>query len=457
MNTTVTRDPRGRKKHPVTSWKGGVIYKEFGSMRDAAKWIIENGHQNKSIGTIQVKISSCIKQGTEIFGYGWTSPAYFQKVMKRERFKKNNPHLISQHDLKQIFQIKNDRTIKTYLSENSLPQPSDIIEKEAFYSRKEIYKMIGLEEIPNEPFLTPKDLCALLNMEKRQDLVSFVKRKNIPHYGFKEKKGSPRYFLRSEVDAALKLNDLGWNLDFPSYVARTVSLRNIFNAIVTLTATDNLKKNQLNIFNKVILEGKSGPAIAREEGISAQTVIRTFQAIYPHIMSAIADLAVGLKQVDVLIFVNKQLTEENEILRNKLKDLCCDENPIQVKPFENAPFSVRVKHLLEKMEVNSLFGVSQKFTRKEAKRFQNVGEGTLTEMDDLLKKNNLGWKGDEPVTASNIISSHEEEKKPTEAVNNEITVLKNVEESIDNQITDLKNTLVEVSKKISQLESRTQK
>lgn len=92
--------------------------------------------------------------------------------------------------------------------------------------------------------------------------------------------------------------------------------------------------------------------------------------------------------------------KENEILR-RLSDVqkrnsgSMSLREINKLSSQVGDISVRLENLFKAMDIKTLFEISQKYSRKDAAKYQNVGKKTLDQLEELLKENGLTWKPNE--------------------------------------------------------------
>lgn len=437
-----------RRKRPTTVFDNGVKVAEFQSQAEAAQWILDKGLSDKKKANVMSRISTCARKGGEVFGYTFTSLV----KPKSEGFQKaaSDPSLMSEAEVKDTFKIRKQCTILSYIEENLLPPPIETIDEEYFYSRKEIYEMIGLKEIPNEPFMTPSEVGLFLGILNEQERNSFIKAKKIPFYYIKKSKGSPRYFLKSEIEAALKVQ-VKWDPEFPTFVSRSLWLKSILNSVIAAVPSSDFSEKELLIFKKLVVEGQCKRTICEELDITFQGIDYTIRKIHPKMVAAIERLSQGFAKVGSLLDANKNLEAENAFLKDQVEKLNVLGGQEIIKPIEKT-HSVRVDSLFSAMGIKSLYEISQRFTRKDAKKFRNIGEGTLQIVDDLLKQNNLWWKVDSMSEEVKRFTTYRPTIKKLEVKKEEPKG--NPFNLSDHQLLSLKDQIFEIASRIHEIESK---
>lgn len=303
--------------------------------------------------------------------------------------KKLIKHLMSLEEFKGMFNISDGRTAHNYLR----GVHSQKIGTDVYFDRQKIYDKIGLKADPTEPFLTSRQLGPILGLKHTQ-VTNQVKRMKWPHYEFNDSQGGNTYFLLSEIKAAIK-DQLKWNSKFPDHLVRSTCIQDMMQCLIKVASPGLLDKKEQEVFTLMTVRNLEPADIASTMDCTKQHVYKLLSEAVPKMELRIQELTEGFKQVDELLRENALLKEENELLKrltNNVQGRMPNNLSLQQVNLFAGDISVRMENLFKAMDVKTLFEVSQRYTRREAAKFRNVGQKTLDQLQDLLKENGLTWK-----------------------------------------------------------------
>lgn len=316
---------------------------------------------------------------------------------------------ITMDELKKLLIINNNRTIDSYVSKKLIPCEYDL-DGNTLFDRKQILSILGLKPDNDEPLITSKEAIQILGINHLNKLGSFLKSRKIPHYVIKNEKGMQRYFLRSEIDAALKFS-YEWDNDFPDYVARTFFLAETIKFIFNTSLISGLTDYEQKLLDDIIFHKKSLKEKAEEDGVSRERIRQKFQLACKKVNFGIRILVQKINNVKNISLENEKFKIENKILLEKLNDEQYTEighaNTLNAYDLKITHFdlSVRCLNALKDMEVDTL-GRLTEMSRDDVRKYRKVGYKTVQEIDRLLLQNGLTWndkkKIDVPVVLSKI-------------------------------------------------------
>ena len=310
---------------------------------------------------------------------------------------------IEKGELKKLFGIQ-DRSIEGYIEKGVFKEvtkmkfdPFD----QSLFDYKHICKFLGLERLPDEPFLTTEEALPLLGLPIRYasgGIRKYCERHKIPYYVLGNTKGTKTYFLRSELENAIEYKSK-WGTEFPDYVAKNSFLREIFKTIMNPIFTKSLNETERNVLPEFILNGKNFAQCADIFDISYSNANISLINGCKKILYEMKNMNFNITRLVELAKENVKLEYENKILIHKLNSLTQGkETPIEEKtievlaqPFDEYNLSVRVKHLLNDMGVKNLYDLST-FRRSSTEKFRNAGKKTIDVLEQLLHQNGLDWK-----------------------------------------------------------------
>lgn len=311
---------------------------------------------------------------------------------------------IEKEELKRLFQIKTDRTVNSYIRTGVLKPTYYVPQFGSFdlllFDREHICKILGLETLPDEPFLTTDEAVEIIGLHKSCKagaIREYCKRHKIPFYTLGNAKGTKTYFLRSELESSREYK-LNWSTEFPNFVAKNHFLREIFKIIMNYNFSGSLKEKQRLVMEGIILNNKNIQQLSEELNISHQNSSHTFHEGCKRMFYQISMLDFNLSRLEELTKENIQLKLENNVLVERVSEFTKEEIPIEKQKIEHlsktitdSNMSVRILGLLKRMEVKTLYDLTM-FTRNEVEKYRNVGKKTIDGVESLLKQHGFDWK-----------------------------------------------------------------
>lgn len=309
---------------------------------------------------------------------------------------------MNKEELKKLLNIHNDQTIRSYLKNGLIPYDLDE-EGDAIFDRHQVFKVLGLKNDTDEPFIGSEEAAKIFGVDVKS-LGSFLKSRKIPFYVLKNEKGMQRYFLRSEIDAALDFT-ARWSNDFPDYVARTYFLAETMKMVFNPDLIKGLSDIEYGILDEIIFKRKTLNQVSQDMSLTHERVRQKFQVAIKRVNFQVQNLKGRIANAMTIDMANDKMKDENtklkienKILLSKLSEEIkySDENHeknidaymIRITNFE---LSVRCRRALGEMEVETL-GQLTEMTREDISKYRNVGEKTIMEIEQLLSQNGLSWK-----------------------------------------------------------------
>lgn len=352
---------------------------------------------------------------------------------------------ISREKVKEVFGITNSSTIK-YIKDGILRVVGKYSFEDTTFDYRHICDVLGLKKIPNEPLLTTEDVIPLLGLSHnyyKGGIRKYCDSHKIPYYCFSNVRGTKTYFLRSEVEAAIKYT-IQWGTEFPRYVMGNHILRETFKTMLNPVFCKSLNKNERNMMMSVIINGDNIRQGSIENRISIGTASMSFINGCKKVLFAMKSFNFNATRMQELAQENAKLEIENDILSDKLNVLTQGQTPMErqnidylAKSFSDSGLSVRMYNALKRIGVNNLYELSN-LHRSDVEKFQNIGQKTIDGLEGLLQYNNLGWKP-EPKQVELIIAP-----KAKKVYNR--TPMQPVRERLEEL--DIKSRLDEIEKKL---------
>ena len=348
---------------------------------------------------------------------------------------------IEKGKLKELFHIKSNRTIDSYIKRDvfkpvgNAPRfdPFDV----ALFDREHICKVLGLETLPDEPFLTTEEALPIIKLPvnyKKGSIRKYCDIHKIPYYILENAKGTKTYFLKSELEGLMSYK-ARWGTEFPDYVAKNSILREMFKCLINPPFINTLSEIQKNIITQVFINGKNMREVCTIINKDYRYTNSTFNRVCKKVLHKVKSIDFNLSRLEELAKENVKLESENNILNSKLEYFVDYTTPVQSenvdvisKSFTEYNFNPRVLGILHRMEAKNLYDLC-KFKRSDVSKFQNAGKKSIDFLEDLLRKNGLDWK------------------KETDL--EEILVSKVIKKKVYNRtiLTDVKTRLEEIEKK----------
>lgn len=289
------------------------------------------------------------------------------------------------------------RSIDSYIQNGVLPLPKYPVypEKEMYWEKSEIAKVLGIQEIPDEPFIESDEAAKLLGIKNIMSLHQKARSGKIPSYRLKKAKGHKFLFLKSEIDALKNYSWYNVGENFVDFFAANIFLKAIFEELLSPVVMRDLTERERKVVWDVLVQRKTMDAIGHEVGFTRERIRQIFQQACKRIYYRIKLMPNKLSVTEDLIKENDKLRAENKTLRDLThqKHLTVDEKVIDIlsTKIEDIEFSERVRKILRYGEIKTL-GDLINLSRYDLMKFRNFGTGSLKEVEDFLKEHNLKLK-----------------------------------------------------------------
>lgn len=356
---------------------------------------------------------------------------------------------ISKVKLRKIFGLSHS-TIKNYTEEGILKPLNKEVGTHTYFKKDDICKILGLKNLPDEPFLTTKETLKILGLSDSYSTGNIRKYCNshkIPYYIFKNQKGSHTYFIRSEVEKALEYTK-EWGIEFPNFIMRNFFLREIFKIMSNRAFTKKINENQKIMLEEFFLNRKTITDISQSLNIKNHPTANTyFYNACKRVFYAMKSFDFNANRLEELAKENTKLISENRLLSESLKIYQDKEkktdNPkiekqsidVLATSFSENVLPVRVIKLLERMEVKNLYELS-KWKRSNVEKFRDAGKKTIDALENLLRENKLTWAEDPKVPK--ILKEKIMREKIENKLEKHISTLSKNIESLQSAISKLK-------------------
>lgn len=299
--------------------------------------------------------------------------------------------MIKKSELEKMLHV-NERSIDSYVDQGILPIPSypTYPETEMLFDRDVIAKMLGIKEIPNEPFIETSDAAKILGMsEEHTHRLSRIGR--IPSYRLKNVRGHKVLFLKSEIEALMKCT-FEWSADFANFFSKQFFLKSIFNELLKPSIAKDLKPNEFKVMKEVIMNNKSLEDISKEIGLTRERTRQIFQTACKRIYFRVKGISSQLMVMDSFISENTELKEENRVLRSLLNEnkVVTDKKIIDVLKIkiEDLGLSRRVMSIFKSVDILTM-GDIVKYSKGDLVKFRSFGAICLTEVEKVVAKYGL--------------------------------------------------------------------
>ena len=326
------------------------------------------------------------------------------------------------------------RTIDTYIGEGVFKVEVNDSE-ETIFDYEHICKILGLERLPDEPFITTDEAIKILNLPlgyNKGHIRKYCRKHKIPFYVLRNSRGTKTYYLRSELESAIRYN-AQWDISFSDYISKNHFFREILKQIINPFFCKSLNGNEINVITNVIIDGKSISDYAKINNITNEWARQNFINGFKKIYYETKLMNFNLSRLTELSKENVMLISQNKILIDRLNFLTKGETPIQEqdaetlsKSFDVRNISTRVKNLLNRIGANNLHELS-KFMRSDVEKYRDAGEKTIDALEKLLKNNGLDWK-EEPDLPTIIL------KEKTHTIKSNLGEIKQRLETIEGKL-----------------------
>lgn len=357
---------------------------------------------------------------------------------------------ISGDELKKLLCI-GENSFYSYIKNGDLPKPSKSADGETLFSRSQIARILGIEELPDEPLITTKDAISILKLPEsffHGNIRKYCKSRKLPYYTLKDGKGSKTYFIRSELEAAVKYlqselepeHSFKRNLEFPDFVARNHMVTEVIKYVFNSTLLSKMPKKGADIIIKMLFEKRSFKDIAAELGYVDQSVRNTMIVACKRAIFELKAMENRMKMLDSVFDENIRLRSENKVLLDRLNETVAPEKKITEeevsllsKQIKSTPVSLgansikRVYNFLDQIEATSLNDLV-KYKRSDIQKFRNIGSKTLEAIESLLKANGLRFKPEDNELVKvpqKALNESEELKKALLSINERLNKLEN--------------------------------
>lgn len=303
---------------------------------------------------------------------------------------------LNKEELKNLLNIRNDQTIRSYLKQKLIPFELDS-EGDMIFDRQQIFGILGLKQDAEEPLINSEEACKILGINDVKSLGAFLKSHKIPFYSLKNEKGMRRYFLRSELETSMRFT-AKWDNNFPDYVARTHFLSETMKFVFNSSLVSSLTENEYKILDDIIFDRKTLEETGKKMGFTGERIRQIFQVACKKIYFGVHKLNKKIDDSINLEKENEKVKLENKMLLSKLKECDGDDEAIyngslnshliKIAKFD---LSVRAHHYLSDMGIETL-GQLTEMTREDIFKFRNIGKKTVEEIGQLLSQNGLSWK-----------------------------------------------------------------
>lgn len=303
---------------------------------------------------------------------------------------------ITTSELEKLIKVEK-RSIRSHIDNGILPIPKypQYPETEMYWEKKEIAKILGIEEIPDEPFLEAAEAMELLGINNVMTLHQRVNRGKIPAYRLKKAKGHKFLFLKSEIDALKKFSWYNMGENFVDFFSANIFLKAIFEELLSPVIIRDLTEGEKKVVYDVLVQRKTMDAIGKEAGFSRERIRQIFQQACKRIYYRIKLVPNKLAVTEDLIKENDRLRAENKTLRELTHQhkLVVDEKVIDIlsTKIEDVGFSERVRKIFSSGDIKTL-GDLISYSRFDIMKFRNFGANSLKEVEDFLYEHNLKLK-----------------------------------------------------------------
>lgn len=297
---------------------------------------------------------------------------------------------IKKSELGKILRVS-ERSIDSHVEEGILPIPSypTYPETEMLFDRASISKVLGIKEIPDEPFIESDNACKILGVAE-SSVHHLARKGKIPSYRLKNSKGHKFLFLRSELEALMQYS-FEWNVDFANTFSSQLFFKAIFDELLEPGITKDLTEKESRVIKEVIINKKSFEAIGKESGLTRERIRQLFQRACKRIYYRVKEIPGQLSAMDSLVKENADLRSENKILKSLIdKHKLLTEGQIDVLKIkiEDLDFSVRTLKIFQCADIFTI-GDIVKFTKSDMLKFRNFGVFSLMEVEKALARYNL--------------------------------------------------------------------
>lgn len=326
--------------------------------------------------------------------------------------KGDNNNLIPTEELMKILHINSYSTTRRYIKEGLFQVQLNDPYEGALFDKQQIYSILGLKHIPEEPFLTKKEAAEILGLPSlpKFNVRDYCERHNVPYYVFRNSKGSKTYFLRSELEKYLQYK-AKWGVGFADFVSRGWFIREIMPYILNEEITKRLGEKTRIALKMAFCDGAKIKDIAKELGVSYVTVRRW--------------IVVGCKRVHYYLKLTQQYHDGFKSMRDEITKLRNENNNLRARLASistetinenteterkdaddhrnicvfNLDLGTRIYHLFKAMDINT-FSDLIKFKRSEILKYRGAGAGTVKQIEYLLKDYGLWWKPEDEIETS---------------------------------------------------------
>lgn len=297
---------------------------------------------------------------------------------------------IKKSELSKILRV-GERSINSYVENGILPAPSypTYPETEMLFDRKDIARILGVKEIPDEPFIELCDAAKIIKCTE-PNTTYLAKSGKIPSYRLKNIKGHKFLFLKSELKSIMR-GSIEWNADFSNLFFKQFYLRAIFNEILDNGVVKDLKPNEMKAVRDIIIHKKTIAQLADDLKITDAGVRLLFQRACRRIYYRIKQIPDRLASMDLLIKDNIDLRNENDLLKSLVKEnrLLNDTNIDVLKiRMVDLDISPRLLHIFKSVDIFNI-GDMVKWSKRDLMKIRNFGVTTMREVENVIEKYNL--------------------------------------------------------------------